>query len=69
LELYGFDEKVRAALQSENFAEAAQFVQAAMKESHYRAKYNCAPIGPAAHVAHFTALREFRRCVRAAGGL
>jgi hypothetical protein len=61
MEMYDQRKEIVDALHREDFAAALEGCKAAMRQAHYRAKYNCAPIGPMGHVRNFEALRRFRQ--------
>lgn len=39
---------------------ALRLCRDAMKEAHYRAKYQCAPVGPEVHKGNFHRIRQLR---------
>lgn len=60
IELYSQRDNIRQALRHRDFAAAIEGCKLAMREAHYRAKYNCAPIGPQGHVRNFEAIKSLR---------
>lgn len=60
IELYGRRSLVSDAIERNELDAAAKLCRDAMKEAHYRAKYNCAPVGPEAHKQNFFRIRRLR---------
>jgi hypothetical protein len=64
LELYHRRSMMLKAVRSGDVRKALRLCRDAMREAHYRAKYNCAPAGPEAHKHNFYAIREVRDDLR-----
>lgn len=67
IEAYGREEALVEAVEAENWKKAAALCREAMNDAAYRARYNCAPIGPEGHKRNFDALRELRALIRSHG--
>lgn len=64
LETYGRREEILQAVRTEQWDTAADLCRQAMAEAAYRARYNCAPIGPEGHKRNFDALKALRAAIR-----
>jgi hypothetical protein len=60
IELYSYADEVVRAILADDYLAALRASREAMREAHYRAKYNCAPIGPEGHVRNFESVKALR---------